>query len=223
MLIGAGGQVVARIAREAGEDLSHVFLRDVKLKLSAKVRTWGDESTAFFWIKLIFFFYTCGIFMSKRWEIHDVFRGRLFAYFCFPNLAVVFMVVRKQHLEMMFNNIFNKLSYCIYSFTRLFQWHIWIIISFLNTSLLWKKADLSLAFRAAQSYSVRCPWCSSRLTSLQPGLLPFNNLFLFPWLPPPPDPPFHVQGPSKTTSAPPPHPGLNSLGNGWPNGALTCC
>lgn len=39
MLIGAGGQVVARIAKEAGEDLSHVFLRDVRLKLSAKVRT----------------------------------------------------------------------------------------------------------------------------------------------------------------------------------------
>lgn len=39
MLIGAGGQVVARMAQEAGEDLSRVFLRDVKLKLSAKLRT----------------------------------------------------------------------------------------------------------------------------------------------------------------------------------------
>lgn len=39
MLIGAGGQVVARIAKEASEDLSRVFLRDVKLKLSAKLRT----------------------------------------------------------------------------------------------------------------------------------------------------------------------------------------
>ncbi|CAF98500.1 unnamed protein product, partial [Tetraodon nigroviridis] len=37
MLIGAGGQVVARMAQEAGEDLSRVFLRDVKLKLSAKL------------------------------------------------------------------------------------------------------------------------------------------------------------------------------------------
>lgn len=39
MLIGAGGQVVARMAKEASEDLSRVFLRDVKLKLSAKLRT----------------------------------------------------------------------------------------------------------------------------------------------------------------------------------------
>lgn len=45
MVIGAGGQVVARIAREASEDLSRVFLRDVKLKLSAKLRTWGDGNT----------------------------------------------------------------------------------------------------------------------------------------------------------------------------------
>ncbi|XP_070699941.1 GTPase Era, mitochondrial [Pempheris klunzingeri] len=38
MAIGAAGQMVAQIAREAGEDLSRVFLRDVKLKLSVKLR-----------------------------------------------------------------------------------------------------------------------------------------------------------------------------------------
>ncbi|XP_070773469.1 GTPase Era, mitochondrial isoform X2 [Enoplosus armatus] len=38
MVIGTAGQMVARIAREAGEDLSRVFLREVKLKLSVKLR-----------------------------------------------------------------------------------------------------------------------------------------------------------------------------------------
>ncbi|XP_035846820.1 GTPase Era, mitochondrial [Sander lucioperca] len=38
MVIGTAGQMVARMAREAGEDLSHVFLREVKLKLSVKLR-----------------------------------------------------------------------------------------------------------------------------------------------------------------------------------------
>ncbi|XP_010790916.1 GTPase Era, mitochondrial [Notothenia coriiceps] len=38
MVIGAGGQMVGRMAREAGEDLSRVFLRDVRLKLSAKLK-----------------------------------------------------------------------------------------------------------------------------------------------------------------------------------------
>lgn len=38
MVIGTAGQMVARIASEAGEDLSRVFLRDVKLKLSVKLR-----------------------------------------------------------------------------------------------------------------------------------------------------------------------------------------
>ncbi|XP_061596090.1 GTPase Era, mitochondrial [Cololabis saira] len=38
MLIGTGGQMVARIAREAGEDLSRVYLREVRLKLSVKIR-----------------------------------------------------------------------------------------------------------------------------------------------------------------------------------------
>lgn len=38
MVIGTGGQMVARIAREAGEDLSRVFLREVKLRLSIKLR-----------------------------------------------------------------------------------------------------------------------------------------------------------------------------------------
>ncbi|KAK5859083.1 hypothetical protein PBY51_003174 [Eleginops maclovinus] len=38
MVIGAGGQMVGRMAREASEDLSRVFLRDVRLKLSAKLK-----------------------------------------------------------------------------------------------------------------------------------------------------------------------------------------
>ncbi|XP_078122110.1 GTPase Era, mitochondrial [Sander vitreus] len=38
MVIGTAGQMVARMAREASEDLSHVFLREVKLKLSVKLR-----------------------------------------------------------------------------------------------------------------------------------------------------------------------------------------
>ncbi|XP_029923945.1 GTPase Era, mitochondrial [Myripristis murdjan] len=38
MVIGAAGQMVARIAREAGEDLSRVFLREVRLRLSVKLR-----------------------------------------------------------------------------------------------------------------------------------------------------------------------------------------
>lgn len=39
MVIGTAGQMVAQIACEAGEDLSRVFLRDVKLKLSVKLRS----------------------------------------------------------------------------------------------------------------------------------------------------------------------------------------
>ncbi|KAM6912095.1 GTPase Era, mitochondrial [Lycodopsis pacificus] len=38
MVIGTAGQIVARIAREAAEDLSRVFLREVKLKLTVKLR-----------------------------------------------------------------------------------------------------------------------------------------------------------------------------------------
>lgn len=38
MVIGTAGQMVARIAREAGEDLSRIYLRDVRLKLSAKMK-----------------------------------------------------------------------------------------------------------------------------------------------------------------------------------------
>ncbi|XP_044078833.1 GTPase Era, mitochondrial isoform X1 [Siniperca chuatsi] len=38
MVIGTAGQMVARIAREASEDLSQVFLREVKLKLSVKLK-----------------------------------------------------------------------------------------------------------------------------------------------------------------------------------------
>ncbi|XP_047235991.1 GTPase Era, mitochondrial [Girardinichthys multiradiatus] len=37
MVIGTAGQMVARIAREAAEDLSRVYLRNVRLKLSAKM------------------------------------------------------------------------------------------------------------------------------------------------------------------------------------------
>lgn len=38
MVIGTAGQMVARIAREASEDLSKVYLREVRLKLSVKLR-----------------------------------------------------------------------------------------------------------------------------------------------------------------------------------------
>lgn len=37
MLIGQGGHMIARIAREASEDLMDVFQRVVKLKLSVKM------------------------------------------------------------------------------------------------------------------------------------------------------------------------------------------
>ncbi|KAM4545774.1 GTPase Era, mitochondrial [Odontesthes bonariensis] len=38
MVIGTAGQMVARIAREAAEDLSQVYLREVRLKLGVKLR-----------------------------------------------------------------------------------------------------------------------------------------------------------------------------------------
>lgn len=38
MLIGSAGQMVARIAQEAGEDLSHILLRNVKLRVSVKLK-----------------------------------------------------------------------------------------------------------------------------------------------------------------------------------------
>lgn len=37
MVIGPGGQLISKIAREAGEDLTRIFLRDVQLKITAKV------------------------------------------------------------------------------------------------------------------------------------------------------------------------------------------
>ncbi|KAJ8266353.1 hypothetical protein GJAV_G00129450 [Gymnothorax javanicus] len=39
MLIGQAGQTIARIAREAGEDLSEVFLCDVQIKMTVKVKS----------------------------------------------------------------------------------------------------------------------------------------------------------------------------------------
>ncbi|XP_029375237.1 GTPase Era, mitochondrial isoform X2 [Echeneis naucrates] len=38
MVIGTAGQMIARIAQEAGEDLSRIYLREVRLKLSVKLR-----------------------------------------------------------------------------------------------------------------------------------------------------------------------------------------
>uniref|UniRef100_A0A3B3XKV7 GTPase Era, mitochondrial n=1 Tax=Poecilia mexicana TaxID=48701 RepID=A0A3B3XKV7_9TELE len=38
MVIGTAGKMVARIAREAGDDLSRVYLRDVRLKIAAKLK-----------------------------------------------------------------------------------------------------------------------------------------------------------------------------------------
>lgn len=40
MVIGTGGQMVSQLAREAAEDLSRVFLREVKLRLSVKLKKW---------------------------------------------------------------------------------------------------------------------------------------------------------------------------------------
>ncbi|KAJ8342898.1 hypothetical protein SKAU_G00328260 [Synaphobranchus kaupii] len=48
IVIGQAGQVVARIAREAGEDLTSVFLRDVKLKISVKTGIGRVSSKAMF-------------------------------------------------------------------------------------------------------------------------------------------------------------------------------
>uniref|UniRef100_A0A8C4ZJP2 GTPase Era, mitochondrial n=1 Tax=Gadus morhua TaxID=8049 RepID=A0A8C4ZJP2_GADMO len=38
MVIGTAGQMVARIAREAGQDMSNIFLREVRLRLSVKLK-----------------------------------------------------------------------------------------------------------------------------------------------------------------------------------------
>lgn len=38
MVIGPAGQLVAQIAHEVGEDLTRVFLKVVRLKLSVKLR-----------------------------------------------------------------------------------------------------------------------------------------------------------------------------------------
>lgn len=39
MVIGAGGQLIARIAREAGLDLSSAFMCEVRLKLSVTLKS----------------------------------------------------------------------------------------------------------------------------------------------------------------------------------------
>lgn len=39
---------------------------------------------------------------------------------------------KRKHTEIMFNNIFNKLSSCVYLSMCLYQWHISIIISLLK-------------------------------------------------------------------------------------------
>lgn len=38
MVIGPGGQLISRIAHEAGEDLSQIFLREVRLKITATIK-----------------------------------------------------------------------------------------------------------------------------------------------------------------------------------------
>lgn len=38
MLIGVGGQLISKIAQEAGEDLMNIFLCDIRLKLCVKLK-----------------------------------------------------------------------------------------------------------------------------------------------------------------------------------------
>ncbi len=44
MVIGSGGQSITRITQEAESDLMKIFLREVRLKISAKLRKWVDHS-----------------------------------------------------------------------------------------------------------------------------------------------------------------------------------
>lgn len=45
MVIGPGGQLIARIAREAGMDLTHAFMCEVRLKISATMKNWSGPSS----------------------------------------------------------------------------------------------------------------------------------------------------------------------------------
>lgn len=151
------------------------------------------------------------------------------------------MVVKNtKHAEITFNNIFNKLCSCVYLVMCLWQWHL-SVTTFSNTSVLWKGlfifslqdctvmfSQVSLMQHPSPRQHPSCfpPHGSHHFSlccCLSAGPSQACDLFLFPWLPPflSPNPPSPIQGPLKPSSAP--HPGLNSLGNGWPNGALTCC
>lgn len=43
MVIGPGGQLITRITQEAENDLMKIFLRNVRLKISAKLQKWGSR------------------------------------------------------------------------------------------------------------------------------------------------------------------------------------
>lgn len=43
MVIGPGGQLITRITQEAENDLMKIFLRSVRLKISAKLQKWGSQ------------------------------------------------------------------------------------------------------------------------------------------------------------------------------------
>lgn len=43
MVIGPGGQLITRITQEAENDLMNIFLRNVRLKISAKLQKWGSQ------------------------------------------------------------------------------------------------------------------------------------------------------------------------------------
>jgi len=43
MVIGPGGQLITRITQEAENDLMKIFLRNVRLKISAKLQKWGSQ------------------------------------------------------------------------------------------------------------------------------------------------------------------------------------
>lgn len=43
MVIGSGGHLITRITQEAESDLTKIFVREVRLKISAKLRKWGRQ------------------------------------------------------------------------------------------------------------------------------------------------------------------------------------
>lgn len=62
MVIGPGGQLIARIAREAGLDLMNAFMCEVRLKISATLKSWnGPSSDLSVWFCFVLFFSGCWV------------------------------------------------------------------------------------------------------------------------------------------------------------------